>query len=54
MAINKKIPPPKTSPQKYASTYSKSPVEECNLERPILLKKAENAIMIVTSAQPLS
>ena len=54
MASSKKIKPPKTSPPKKARKLSNSPIEECSLERPILLKKAEKIIMIVTNVQPLS
>ena len=54
MASSKKIKPPKTSPPKKARKLSNSPIEECNLERPILLKKAVRLIMIVTNIQPLS
>ena len=46
--------PPKTSPPKKARKLSNSPIEECSLERPILLKKAEKIKIIVTNIQPLS
>ena len=54
MAIVKKIKPPKISPPKKTKKLSNSPIGECSLERPILLKKAEKVIMIVTNIQPLS
>ena len=54
MASSKKIKPPKTSPPRKARKLSNSPIEECSLERPILLKKAEKIKMIVTNIQPLS
>ena len=49
----KKITPPKTSPQKYAKKCSRSLIDECNLESPILLKNAEKVIMTMTKVQPL-
>ena len=54
IASIKKIIPPKTSPPKNEIKLSNSPIEECNLERPILLKKAEKIIMTVTNIHPLS